>query len=288
MIQTPDLLRLVPAFGEERAQIVCGTIAALEDLGPLHGFFLHGSYTRGTHAEDSDIDAVAVFGTSEESAMVVRELPARMRLVAPVLIDAYTTRFTWFGRLWTFYFQDPRGLSLDVGIISLEELQTFYVEPDAVLVCDRTKMVGERKRQCYLDSLTARRTRCTSVEFDVHHTLVKLRRTLKRGHLWNAIELVNILRRILFELIRMDIDAPEYVAVGRPERDIETVVPAPVLDGLRRTLPVLERDSVIAAALEIVDHISDLLRQRGILYHSGLLNSSVAELRALVTSLTYE
>lgn len=288
MTQTPELFRLVPTLGEEGARILRGTIAALEDLGSLHAFFLHGSYTRGNHTEDSDIDAVAVFGTSEESGTVARELPARMRLVAPVLIDAYTTRFPWFGRLWTFYFQDPHGLSLDLGIISLEELRTFYVEPDALIIRDCAGMVGERKRRCHLDSLAARRGRYTSVEFDVYHTLVKLRRALGRGHLWNAIELVNILRRILFELIRMDIDAPDYVALGRPERDIETVAPAPVLDGLSRTLPTLERESIITACLVIVDRIRDLLREKGISCHSGLLDSSATEIRALAAPLTRE
>jgi len=276
-----EISRSLPALDEDKVQLVFMIFETLDELAPLRALFLHGSHTRGMQRKDSDIDAIGVFGTIEEVRAVVHELPSRIRNGARALTDAYSERFPWFGRLWTFYFEADPLFAVDIGLIALDELATFSVEPDAVLLRDTTGAVGSRKAQCYRERLAVRRAREASLDFIVFHTLTKLEHALQRGHLWNAFEYVNILRRLLFESIRAATDTPEYVHVGRPERDIETAVPWVASQNWTETIPDYRADAIINAALLIVDRIRAFREAKDVLSWSELLDAAIARLLVL-------
>lgn len=227
------------------------------------------------------MDAIAVFETIYDVQTVINALPLTVRSAARVLIDAYRTRFPWFGRLWTFYFEGDPPFAVDIGVITEDELSTFYVEPDAIAVLDPSGAVAERKARCYRDRLEARRVREASVEFDMFHTLTKLEHALRRGHLWNAFEYVNILRRLLFELTRAISDPPEYIHVGRPERDIETAVPSVTHYSWNETIPAYCPGAIIDSALLIVDRINALPLDAAVGSRSALLTAAISRLSLL-------
>ena len=206
---------------------------------------------------------MVVYASREEAVHVVKALPSRIGDVQRVSIAGYTEQFPWFGRLWTFYFEQPGAFALDIGIITLLELQDFYVEPDAILLLDSAHLVAGRKAACNIRDSQSGPQRVSQIEFETYHTLTKFMACIHRNQLWYAIEYVSILRRRLFELLRMDFDPPGYIHVGKPERNFESVVDAKVLADLTQTIPKYEWASVVNVALIISRRIHSNLRTKG-------------------------
>lgn len=278
MIIIADLCRFLPTLGEDRAHILAQILSSIEGLAPLQALFIHGSHTRSTHDVDSDVDVIAVLDTRERAHMVVQELPVRVRRAMPILTSAYTEKYPWFGRLWTFYVECHPLFAVDLGIITVEELSRFFVEPDTVILRDANGAVSERMRQCYLERIAGRANRCSEAEFEVFHTVTKIERALRAGHIWNAFEYVNILRRTFFGILREATDPPEYVHVGRPERDIESTIPWVALEDWSITIPAYRAEAIVATALDIIERIRMSSTPTFSFAHSRLLNIATQRL----------
>lgn len=283
MITVDDLCHSLPSIERETARILVQVLAAIEDLAQPRALFVHGSHTRSTQIVDSDFDLIVVMDTRERVHLVVQDLPAQVGRIAPILASAYTEKFPWFGRLWTFYFDRDPLLALDLGFIDAEGLCDFFVEPDAVILHDAHGAVATRLQQCYQERLAARANCHAEAEFEVFHTVIKLERALRRGHLWNAFEYVNILRRTLFRVLRAPFDSPRYVHVGRPERDIETKVPWVALEDWTDTIPAYGAEAIVEAAMVIVKRIRAALGPTYPLARSGLLDLAIPRLSRLRT-----
>lgn len=281
MTTTLKLTTAIPTIDRRRAEIASGALAILERSASLSALFIHGSYTRDTSDESSDLDIIVVTPNEEQAKLAVSSLLSKSTYAASVICCAYTDQFPWFGRLCTFYFDMTPLFSIDLGIITLDELSSFFVEPDAIIVCDIEGKVAARKRHCYQSRIARRHRQFASVEFDVFHAFSKITVALRRGHLWNAIEYVNVLRRLLFSLIRETVDVPGYVHVGRAERDIESKIGEALLQDVAGTIPTYDVRSIVTAALAIYRQIRSALALAGLEGESEFLTTAIGQLMAL-------
>ena len=278
MLDANELIRALPGLHQNKAETVANILTSITELVQLDALFVHGSYTRSNHGPASDLDVIAVIPTLLDIEILVRELPARVHSVAPVVTKRYTERFPWFGRLWTFYFSVAPAFAIDLGLITTTETEGFFVEPDAVILLDKSKSVFKRKIRCYREGLTAQKAVWVNLEFEIFHTLTKMSQSLDKGHLWNAIENVNVLRRILFELMRSATDPPNYLHVGRPERDIETALPSVADQLLEKTIPTYDHTSIVTAALFITQQLEQLVAVHSHLCPWDLVRQAASQL----------
>jgi hypothetical protein len=224
----------------------------------LRGLVLHGSLTRGTSDDFSDVDLVAVVAAASGT-----NFTSKLRKWAVedsgVLFVGQTNRFEWFGRLTSIYWKCPHILAVDFGVVEDAEVSRFFIEPDALILKDFDANLERRKRECFRNALKLRRQLPSIAEFEAFSLMIKLRKSLYRGHLWNAIEYVSLLRRLYVTLVRSQLlDDPQYVHVGRPERDAEHVLPEKVLAELKCTLPHYSHQSIACAARNLMLSILEL------------------------------
>ena len=83
-------------------------------------------------------------------------------------------------------------------------------------------------------------------------TLKKIEKNLHRGHLWNAIELLNIMRRYYMQIMRASINEPRPY-LGRPDRDIEDVLSASQNALLSNTVPSYDRFDIAQKTLSLAN-----------------------------------
>lgn len=271
----------------DRVELVAQLRAVLSDISDLRGLILHGSHTRGHAVEDSDIDIISIYKDQKRAAIAAQALAPAVQEHFQILASSYTERFSWFGRLWTFYFQNFPSFSVDVGIITIRELRSwFFVEPNAIILFDPDSFVARRKAYCREIALAARERRREGIVFESYHVARKLGRSLRRQHLWDAFEYINIIRRLLFESFRLDCDQVGYEHVGRQERDIESALPSisSLLDW-QATIPEYDRRSILDAAVKLLLELADIMEAKEDVDSQYLLTLAVAELKDLRESL---
>jgi len=89
--------------------------------------------------------------------------------------------------------------------------------------------------------------------------LLKVRKSLLRGHIWNAIEYVGRIRGQMMGLLTDN--CTKDIHYCRPERDIEDYIEPLELVRFAHTCPQYSAHSVALCAAELIDQILDYLEK---------------------------
>jgi hypothetical protein len=133
--------------------------------------------------------------------------------------------FPWTEYLYTIYYKDDNHYSIDICLISINKANGFFWEPNGILLFDKHSHLLEIRNRQFLESAFASQPFNRSNPFSLAVvTYKKIEKNLFRGHLWNGLELLNIMRRYYMQIVRSGIEE-ERPYLGRVDREIEDVIP---------------------------------------------------------------
>lgn len=238
-----SLSNLPSWFKAERVAPVRGLLSKILRRQDVVGGFVFGSVSTGNADHLSDVDVVIVTGDDGAGA---REAVTRyVQAATEVAYVGRSSKYPWFGELVAVHWRNSDLAAAEVGFVPRSELRSLYVPTTALVLKDVDGVIDRRRERCSARP-AGPRTLSTQREYECFIGLVKIRKSLHRGHLWNCIEVLMHLRRLYIALLRDAAAAP--ASEGRPERDAETILGGEVCTTLAASLPSYSVSSIVAAA----------------------------------------
>jgi hypothetical protein len=162
----------------------------------------------------------------------------------------------WFGDLVTLILQRHESFSIDIGFVGNRLAYKFFWEPTGFVIKD---VSGTIRR-----SISANLRKGNTNQFGLRDPfknllllILKIKKNLLRGHLWNAYEYVNQARRYLMFMLRhVYVHDDDYL--GRPDRDVDRVLPAAVMERLLATSAEVSQASIRRSITRILDWSKEL------------------------------
>jgi hypothetical protein len=238
----------------EAQRITAHFIQELSRSGILLGICVGGA---GTNTGGDTLSDVDVFTVVEDGALL--RLDETIQKIAGsdprVCWSIFGQEYPWFGRLATLFWRDPFLFTLDIGAVEEKNADSFFVEPDAIVLMDTTGVLTRRRAESRSRLSTERETLLLTGIDDFIKTLIKLRKALLRGHLWNALFYVTLLRRALILFLRIELSLGwDQPLLGKADRDIEDHAPAELLMEIAKLTAGYSAGEVIAVTHRIIDH----------------------------------
>lgn len=213
-----------------------GTLAVF----PHHSLILGGSNTVGSQLP-GDIDLWFVV---DVPVAVKKHVEHEAWLLPDVNYVHDAGFFPWLGELLTVFFFPDATFIVDIGFCSRAMLPETNTGPSPIFLWgDALSVLPLLRTQSYAAPPTVRLGRLFA-------NLVKVRKNLVRGHLWDATECLTKARRELMglSLDRLDLQGIRYT---RTERRIEEVLPGDIVAAITDTYPQLDAVDIRRAAVRL-------------------------------------
>ena len=221
-------------------------------LGVLWG----GSISYKEDISRSDVDLFCLVESVELAIHTIQTTWAANSEI-DVVLDQGT--FPWLGKTFTIYFKEDLDFSIDIGLIAEHTAQKFFWEPKGFVVLDRQGKIQE-----YLDA-QSKDPNFTHLPFikklPFSRAIVALRKVSKnisRNHLWNAYVLMNQTRGAIMEIIRI-YQLNETNFLGRPDRDIEDILPAEINAQLIATVASYDKSDIAKKTILLAKMIKSII-----------------------------
>jgi hypothetical protein len=235
----------IEKLSHQRVEILNELLENLYQDQFVSGLLLGGSLSYKEDIEKSDAD---LFCLIPEADIIEEKLIKNSYGLKYFDTIVYQGFFPWTEKLYTIYYKDDLDFSIDVCIISSTKQETFFWEPDGQILFDKEGAI-ERCRELQMNSQGF--TRQPFLKSNPHSlaivTLKKIEKNLSRGHLWNALEQLSILRRYLMQIIRIDV-INQTNFLGRVDRDIEDVIPAELNKQFSLSIAKYDKSDIAAKA----------------------------------------
>jgi len=245
----------IPPFYEKLSQYKKDRLVEVFDLiqkdKNFEGVLWGGSVSYKENTEGSDVDLFCLV-TSVEDAIIAIQTTWIMIPEMDIVLDQGS--FPWLGKTLTLYYKKDLDFSIDIGLVAEVTSSKFFWEPKGHVLLDRLGKI-----QSFL-AVQLQNPNFTHLPFikknPFSRTIVSLRKIHKniaRNHLWNAYFLMNQMRNTVIEIIRIH-HLKELDFLGRPDRDIEEVMPADMNVALSATVasydgPDIAKKTVLLAQL---------------------------------------
>lgn len=265
-------------INDQRFRCVRLVYELIEKRDDVKGILWGGSLSWRTADAYSDCDLFChVVGNLET---VFQEMLSVIKARQAVRLVMDQGNWPWFGRTMTVFFNEDDLFSVDVGLIADIQANNFFWEPNGVIIRDKTGIIRSSIEQTIasgnLNPYGPREPFKNLVLL-----LFKVRKNIARGNLWNAFEYVNQTRRYLMLMLR-HIYAIDDFYLGRPDRDINAVLPAEVLDRLSHSVPGVSAEEIGTATVRIAEWCCEI----GIRHPWDLCDVYVAEIRRLCAAIS--
>lgn len=165
--------------------------------------------------------------------------------------------FPWLGELLSLFFFQNYTLSIDVGICDLEGLSEANPGPRPCFIWGKSTQITSRlKHQKYQTSPQQRMMK-------ILVNLLKIRKSLLRGHIWNSIEYLSRARRELMGVLakRFNSNSIYYI---RPDRNVEDLIDKKYVKKLAETCPQYSVMSVVKCTSIIIVFCLDWIKKEHI------------------------
>jgi Streptomycin adenylyltransferase len=265
-METQDIAAYdIPFISEGKTKKIQAVLTLLSEQDMVSAIMLGGSLSYQPDPVKADADLFCLIGN-------VKDFEQHLLLICPLLpafdVLIYQGHFPWTQQLYTLYFDDDDDFSIDICLVGREGAADFFWEPDGHMLFDKSgELAAIRARQ-------KENSRFSDHPFNKSNpfclcivTLKKIEKNLRRGHLWNAIELLNVMRRYVMQIIRVEIDESRPY-LGRPDRDIEEVISDRLNERLAGTAAAYDRNDIAACAINLCDIFLE--------YHLDLLQTNEA------------
>lgn len=214
------------------------------------GILLGGSISYKNDITKSDIDLFCLIDHIKDFEYNIKRLLSELDDIDEII---YQGSFPWTEKLYTIYFVKDIDFSIDLCLINVDNSETFFWEPDGYILFDKLEII-ETCRSTQMSSPNyTRQPFLKANPFSLAVvTLKKIDKNITRNHLWNAIELLNILRRYVIQIIRLDL-VKHFYFLGRVDRDIEDVIPPDVNLMLSNTIAIYNSKDIAEKAVMLTD-----------------------------------
>lgn len=225
----------------------------------VSGMLLGGSISYKDDFEKADIDLFFLINNVEKFE---KKLKKNLSQVSDIDEVIFQGNYPWTGKLYTVYFKHELDFSIDLCLIDFANMESFFWEPDGFILFDKEGTIENiRNKQINSPSFT-RQPFLKSNPFSLAIiTLKKIEKNLSRNHLWNALEQLNILRRYIMQIIRLEV-VKHDLFLGRVDRDIEDIIPPEINSVLSKTTALYDKKDIAQKSILL---IKLLLEQKEIL-----------------------
>lgn len=163
--------------------------------------------------------------------------------------------YDWFGDLLSLFFFDDMSFAVDVGVCSPRRLSHLNPGPRPFVVWgNERKLLAKLKTQYYLVSPEQRVWR-------IIVNLLKCRRSLSRGYLWDAIEYLQRARREVIGLADLRAQG-EVIYYSRPEHGVEDRMDDSLRILLARTCPSYNPSSIARCCASVAEACTKYATER--------------------------
>lgn len=218
---------------------------------PNRGLIGGGSSSLGQHSDGSDVDLWLIVDRPKATKRVIAK---RLSALPELTLVHDGGFFPWMGELTTLFFYPDASVAIDIGFCSERMLSDINPGPSPFVFWGNARRIrAALQAQRYADLPDRRLSR-----FFVN--IIKVRKNVARGHLWDASECLMKARRELMGLVLDQIDG-KRIHYSRPERGFEDVAPSHILRRFNRTHARLERRDLARAAGLLCDHAIEMAHQ---------------------------
>jgi len=273
IIKKPSFDTILNEISLFHKECLLSVLSFIKSVQNVRGILIGGSFTNQSSDEYSDVDIFCFFD-SNGLVSIKNELLVKIKTIDYFETFIAQGFFPWLGETLTIYFDYKPRFSIDLGLSDFSKLNTFFIEPQGLIILDFEDNIY--KRQIETKKLKGYPKYPFFTQFPVQNTIIslhKIQKNILRGHLWNAIEYSNKIRRNLIFLIRLyDINEIEFL--GNPERNIEDIFPRKYLERLNYTLPSLNPNSIAQCVYNMVTWILEIVNDSIILQETNDISQS--------------
>jgi hypothetical protein len=180
----------------------------------------------------------------------------------------------WFGHLLSLFFFPGCTFAVDVGLCTGADLPALNPGANPALLLGEETVFHEvcsaLRPQHYRRNPKSRAEKLLA-------NLLKTRKSLTRGHFWNAIECLSRARHEMIGIIVQERSESRHIYYVRPERDAEDYLDYQERRLLAATAPRYDAGEIAAAACSLADYAAR---------HAQCPDIIARELRHLVSELT--
>lgn len=194
----------------------------LQSNDNILGILLGGSLSYKDNTEKSDIDLFCLIKNIEQFENELMNYKNQHHGISKIV---YQGIFPWTNKLYTLYFENDFDFSIDISLINMETASSFFWEPDGIILFDNNRIIEKSRINQMKEFHYTKHPFLKTNPFTLSVvTIKKIEKNIARNHLWNALELLNILRRYVMQIIRLNVIKDDNF-LGRVDRDIEDVLP---------------------------------------------------------------
>lgn len=242
----PKLRTKLSAFKSDK---LIEVLSLLQTNDQVSGILFGGSLTYNTDVIKSDIDLFCLVKNVGSFEKNIRSFFSKVKDVDVIVYQGY---FAWTGNLYTFYFKSDLDFSIDLCLIDENNRSTFFWEPDGVILFDKYDFIKKNRSEQMSCSDYTKHPFLKSNPYSLSIiTLKKISKNLSRGHKWNALEQLNILRRYVMQIIRLDL-LKDNNFLGRVDRDLEDVIPQKLNTKLANTVANYKKNDIAFKTLLLI------------------------------------
>jgi hypothetical protein len=249
----PDSIKQLPPYRDERLSEL---LSLLQDNDQVLGVLLGGSFSYKDDLVKSDID---LFCLINQVSVFEANLNTFLALLTEIDTIIFQGNFPWTEKLYTIYFNKDIDFSIDLCLISSENAETFFWEPNGYILFDKGEVIDKsRAKQAGRPGFTKQPFSKSNPFSLAIVTLKKIEKNISRGHLWNALEQLNIFRRYIMQIIRLNVVRHKDF-LGRVDRDIEDVLPSEINLKLSKTVPIYQSADIASKTTILMEVFIGLL-----------------------------
>ncbi|MDR3596503.1 hypothetical protein [Clostridium sp.] len=221
----------------------------------VQGALLGGSLSYKDNINKSDID---LFCLLDDVHYFNKQLTNIMHKIADVDVLINQGSFPWTGNLKTIFYKEDLDFCIDICMVDSRNADKFFWEPNGFILFDKLNLINKYRTSQMSNPTYSKQPFLKSNPFSMAiHTLKKIDKNLSRGHLWNSLEQLNVLRRYVMQIIRIKI-IKDNDFLGRVDRDIEEVLPSEINMQLINTVAVYDSKDITQKTIQLIKIIRSL------------------------------
>lgn len=232
-------------------------IAKLHESHAVLGVMLGGSLAYKMEHEKADIDLFCLINNEKEFEKNIENFLRNVSNLDIIISQGY---FPWTKNLYTLYFINDLSFSIDLCLIDSSFVNSFFWEPKGIILFDKEGLINKHRYIQQSDPSYTAQPFLKENPFSLSIVaLKKIEKNLSRNHLFNALEQMNILRRYIMQIIRVNV-LHDTNFLGRVDRDIEDCLPENLRLALARTIATYCHADIAIKTIQLTEILKTYLK----------------------------
>lgn len=252
-----DILDKINMLSPYRRERVLELLTYLYSNSQVLGVLLGGSLSYKEDCSKSDVDLFCLIQNKEDEKALKDSL-ITLHEIDTVIFQGF---FPWTQKLYTLFYKQDIDFAIDVCLVEKTVAQSFFWEPDGAVLFDKEGLIDSNRTSQLISPNYTKQPFLKQNPFALSIiTLKKIEKNLARNHIWNGLELLNIFRRYIMQLLRLDV-INDRSFLGRVDRDIEDVLPQKINKHLTRTVASYDIVDIANKTVLLIDLLGDIFQK---------------------------